>query len=140
MEADELYRAADQQRSVDTATYFVRGYLSQGNYLNSTSLNRGIVITLPDSPKNTTFADSLTTSASCPAYAGPAQLGTTNSNLFRATYQNRTAARLNSFLDGLVLNATDIGVMQDLCGFGWEVSGEKRFCRIFTRTSLSAAS
>ncbi|THU94365.1 hypothetical protein K435DRAFT_860642 [Dendrothele bispora CBS 962.96] len=32
----------------------------------------------------------------------------------------------------LVLGTTDIGVMQDLCGFGSEVSGDHRFCDVFT--------
>ncbi|TCD67470.1 hypothetical protein EIP91_012331 [Steccherinum ochraceum] len=124
--------AANQQRSVDTATYFTRGYLSQGNYLNNTNLNRGTVITLADSPSDSGFADTVTPSASCPAYAGPSAAGGNNSNLFRTTYQNATAARLNFYLDGLVLNATDVGVMQDLCAWSSEISGDLRFCKAFT--------
>ena len=83
---------------------------------------------MPDSV-NFTFADSLTPSAACPLYSG----GDTSvkATVFRATYQGNIANRLNQFLDGLTLNATDIGVMQDLCGFQAEVDGDTRFCDIF---------
>ncbi|RDX54432.1 phosphoglycerate mutase-like protein [Lentinus brumalis] len=120
--------SAGQQRVVDTATYFTLGYLSQGNYLSAADENRGHVITMPDSV-NYTFADSLTPSAGCPAYS----TGDTSSKAttFRGTYQGKIADRLNQYLDGLRLNATDIGVMQDLCGFQAEVSGDTRFCDIF---------
>lgn len=122
-------RSADQQRVLDTATYFTLGYLSQGNYLSASNVNRGQIITTPDSV-NFTFADSLTPSAACPAYKS----GDTSSKagMFRGTYQTKIAARLNKFLDGLALNATDVGVMQDLCGFQAEISGDTRFCDIFT--------
>ncbi len=114
---------------MDTATYFTLGYLSQGNYLSAADENRGHVITMPDSV-NYTFADSLTPSAGCPAYS----TGDTSSKAttFRGTYQGKIADRLNHYLDGLTLNATDIGVMQDLCGFQAEISGDTRFCDIFT--------
>ncbi|KAJ3729666.1 histidine phosphatase superfamily [Lentinula raphanica] len=134
---------AGQQRVVDTATYFLRGYLSDGNYLSDPSLNRGHLVILPDSltaeqainATNGTFADSLTPSASCPPYAILSNNGSQAASTFRDTYQNKTAARLNAFLHGnLSLDATDIGVMQDLCGFGFEISGDRRFCDIFTDT------
>ncbi|KAG6811494.1 hypothetical protein H0H92_007142 [Tricholoma furcatifolium] len=115
--------AASQQRVVDTATYFVRGYLSQGNYLTTPALNRGSVITLPDSV-NLTFANSLTPSAACPNYNGTP--GTTTSSNFRALYQSKIAERLNRYLDGLTLVASDIGIMQDLCGFQAEINGDTR--------------
>ena len=121
-------RAADQQRCVDTANYFTLGYLSQGNYLSAPNANRGHIITSPDSV-NYTFAASLTPSAACPAY--PSGNTASKAGEFRATYQGKIAARLNRFLDGLTLTATDIGVMQDLCGFQAEVSGDTRFCDIF---------
>ncbi|THU89422.1 phosphoglycerate mutase-like protein [Dendrothele bispora CBS 962.96] len=121
-----------QQRVVDTATYFTRGYLSAGNYLTTPSLNRGTLIVLPDSTTNTTFADSLTPSSSCPAYGIFSGNGSSTSDSFRSTFRQGIADRLNRFLDGLVLDTTDIGVMQDLCGFGFEVSGDHRFCDIFT--------
>ncbi len=122
---------------MDTATYFVRGYLSQGNYLSSPGSNRGTVIALVDSAVNTTFADSLTPSSSCPAY-GNGDTGASSANAFRASYQQGIANRLNQFLDGLELNATDIGVMQDLCGFSFEINGDKRFCDIFEGQSVLA--
>ncbi|KAF9443372.1 phosphoglycerate mutase-like protein [Macrolepiota fuliginosa MF-IS2] len=123
---------AGQQRVVDTATYFARGYLSAGNYLDDPSSNRGTLVVLVDSATNTTFADSLTPSSSCPAYGVFGGNGSTTSDAFRATFRPAIADRLNKFLDGLVLDANDIGVMQDLCGFGFEVSGEHRFCDAFT--------
>ncbi|THU96832.1 phosphoglycerate mutase-like protein [Dendrothele bispora CBS 962.96] len=43
--------SAGQQRVVDTATYFTRGYLSAGNYLTTPSLNRG---TPPPTPLSLT--------------------------------------------------------------------------------------
>lgn len=122
-------RSASQQRVSDTATFFTRGYLSQGNYLTAPSSNRGTIISLPDSV-NFTFANSLTPSSGCPAYS-TGDTGSASSNVFRATYQNAIAKRLNKFLDGLTLNATDIGVMQDLCGFQAEVDGDTRFCNVF---------
>ncbi|KAF8211856.1 phosphoglycerate mutase-like protein [Mycena galopus ATCC 62051] len=121
--------AASQQRVLDTATFFTRGYLSQGNYLTALSSNRGSIIALADSV-NFTFANSLTPSTGCPLYEN-GDTGATSANAFRATYQNQIAARLNKFLDGLTLNATDIGVMQDLCGFQAEIDGDTRFCDIF---------
>ncbi|KAF5389787.1 hypothetical protein D9757_006032 [Collybiopsis confluens] len=140
--------SAGQQRVVDTGTYFLRGYLSSGNYLSDISLNRGHLIMLPDSltpaeAANLTmtnggggaFADSLTPSSSCPAYAIYSGNGSTTSGVFKGTYQNQIAERLNGFLGrggNLSFNATDVGVMQDLCGFGFEVSGDERFCEIFT--------
>lgn len=83
---------------------------------------------MPDSV-NFTFADSLTPSTACPPYSQ----GDTSSkaNTFRGTYQSSIANRLNRLLDGLKLDATDIGVMQDLCGFQAEVDGDTRFCEIF---------
>ncbi|KAJ7172166.1 phosphoglycerate mutase-like protein [Mycena filopes] len=121
--------SAAQQRVLDTATYFARGYLSQGNYLTTPSSNRGTIISLPDSV-NFTFANSLTPSTGCPAYA-TGDTGAATSAAFRATYQNSIAARLNKFLDGLTITATDIGVMQDLCGFQAEIDGDTRFCDVF---------
>ncbi|KAF8056540.1 phosphoglycerate mutase-like protein [Lyophyllum atratum] len=121
--------SASQQRVLDTATYFMRGYLSQGNYHTAPDLNHGSIISLPDSV-NFTFADSLTPSAACPAY-NTGNTGSAKSNTFRATYQTRIAQRLNKFVDGLTLTAADIGVMQDLCGFSAEVSGDTRFCDVF---------
>ncbi|OBZ78367.1 Acid phosphatase PHO1 [Grifola frondosa] len=116
------------QRVVDTATYFAHGYLSQGNYVSAPGENRGTVVTMPDSV-NFTFADSLTPSNGCPAYGG----GDTSAkaNTFRASYQGKIAARLNQFLDGLVLDDSDVGIMQDLCGFQAEISGDTRFCDVF---------
>ncbi|VDC05071.1 unnamed protein product [Peniophora sp. CBMAI 1063] len=121
--------SAGQQRVVDTATYFVRGYLSQGNYIGLTDENQGTIITLPDSV-NYTFANSLTPSAACPNYAGGAN--STIVNDFRASYRTGQAERLNKFLDGLVLNEDDVGVMGDLCGFQAALNGDTRFCKIFT--------
>lgn len=124
-----INRSAGQQRVVDTATYFLRGYLSQGNYLNDTSKNRGTIFFMPDSVLPT-GADSLTASAACPAYSG--NNGTNLSNAFRASYQPAIAARINTMLDGLALNGTDIGVMQDLCGFGFVINGNPEWCHVFT--------
>ncbi|KAL0956701.1 hypothetical protein HGRIS_002824 [Hohenbuehelia grisea] len=122
--------SASQQRVVDTAAYYARGYLSQGSYIASPDLNRGFIVSLPDSVKDTS-ANSLTPSASCPAYAS-GDHGSTMAALFRATYQNQIASRLNrDFLDGLELNAADVGVMQDLCGFSDEINGDQRFCNVF---------
>ncbi|KAJ7047140.1 phosphoglycerate mutase-like protein [Mycena alexandri] len=121
--------SASQQRVLDTATFFTRGYLSQGNYLTTPSLNRGTIISLPDSV-NFTFANSLTPSTGCPTYS-TGDTSAVTSTAFRATYQSAIAARLNKFLDGLTLDATDIGVMQDLCGFQTEISGDTRFCHVF---------
>ncbi|KAH9896773.1 phosphoglycerate mutase-like protein [Cubamyces lactineus] len=122
---------AGQQRVVDTATYFLQGYLSQGNYLSNSAENRGIVIAMPDSV-NYTFADSLTPSSGCPAYS----TGDTSAkaSIFRATYQGKIASRLNRFLDGLELADSDVGVMQDLCGFQAEINGDTRFCDVFTES------
>lgn len=38
-------------------------------------------------------------------------------------------------LKGLTLEAGDVGAMQDLCGFGFVIDGDKRFCDIFTGAS-----
>ncbi|KAJ7085762.1 phosphoglycerate mutase-like protein [Mycena belliarum] len=121
--------SAAQQRVLDTATFFARGYLAQGNYLAAPSSNRGSIITLPDSV-NYTFANSLTPSTGCPLYK-TGDTGASSADAFRATYQNATANRLNTFLDGLALNASDIGAMQDLCGFQAEINGDTRFCDVF---------
>ncbi|KAG6874755.1 hypothetical protein C0992_006674 [Termitomyces sp. T32_za158] len=122
--------AASQQRCVDTANFFLRGYLSQGDYLTALNENRGSIITLADSV-NFTFANSLTASAACPAYNGPASAGATFASNFRAMYQPKIAARLNRDLEGLTLDPTDIGVMQDLCGLKAEINGDTRFCDVF---------
>ena len=90
---------------------------------------------MPDSV-NFTFADSLTSSNGCPNFNN-GNNGTNQSTAFRATYQPRIADRLNRFLDGLTLDPTDIGVMQDLCGFQDEVNGDTRFCNIFEGKFLS---
>jgi acid phosphatase len=92
-------------------------------------LNRGTIITLPDSV-NFTFANSLTPGNGCPLYptGDKSALATT----FRASYQPAIAQRLNTMLDGLELNATDIGPMMDLCGFQTVINGNTEFCGIFT--------
>ncbi|EIN09821.1 phosphoglycerate mutase-like protein [Punctularia strigosozonata HHB-11173 SS5] len=120
--------SAGQQRVIDTANYFVQGYLSQGNYLSNTSENRGTIISLPDSV-NYTFANSLTPSSACPSYSSGDRSAVATT--FRANYQPSIAKRLNKFLDGLTLNSTSIGPMQDLCGFQTEVNGDSRFCDVF---------
>ncbi|KAF7295439.1 Phosphoglycerate mutase-like protein [Mycena indigotica] len=120
--------SAGQQRVVDTATFFGRGYLSQGNYLTQPSSNRAHVFVLPDSV-NYTFANSLTPSSGCPLY--PTGDTSAVAGTFRAAYQGQIAARLNKFLEGLTLTASDIGVMQDLCGFQTEIDGDSRFCDVF---------
>ncbi|KAH9919490.1 phosphoglycerate mutase-like protein [Epithele typhae] len=120
--------AAGQQRVMDTATWFVHGYLSAGNYLSTTDANRGHIVTMPDSV-NYTFADSLTPSAACPTYKSGDKSSLADS--YRALFRPAIAARLNKYLDGLELDETDIGVMQDLCGFQTEVSGDHRFCDVF---------
>lgn len=38
-------------------------------------------------------------------------------------------------LKGLTLEAGDVGAMQDLCGFGFVIDGDKRFCDVFTGAS-----
>ncbi|KAI0366019.1 phosphoglycerate mutase-like protein [Pilatotrama ljubarskyi] len=120
--------AAGQQRVVDTATYFLQGYLSQGSYHTTRTENRGIIVAMPDSV-NYTFADSLTPSNGCPTYG----TGDTSAkaSTFRSKYRGKIAARLNHYLENLALNDSDIGVMQDLCGFQAEVNGDTRFCEIF---------
>ena len=107
----------------------MHGYLSAGNYLSATNENRGKIVVTPDSV-NYTFADSLTPSSGCPAYS----TGDTSAkaSIFRATYQKKIASRLNRFLDGLELADSDVGVMQDLCGFQAEINGDTRFCDVFT--------
>ncbi|KAI0635070.1 phosphoglycerate mutase-like protein [Trametes polyzona] len=121
--------AAGQQRVVDTAAYFLQGYLSQGNYLAAPSESRGTIVSMPDSV-NYTFADSLTPSNGCPRYkSGDSSFRASD---FRATYQEKVASRINRYLDGLTLNSSDVGVMQDLCGFQAEVNGDTRFCDLFT--------
>ncbi|CDO77556.1 hypothetical protein BN946_scf184912.g55 [Trametes cinnabarina] len=86
---------------------------------------------MPDSV-NCTFADSLTPSTGCPAYGGGDS--SFKAQDFRAAYQPAVADRLNQYLEGLTLNSSDIGVMQDLCGFQAEIDGDTRFCDIFTET------
>lgn len=125
-------RAASQQRVLDTATWFMQGYLSKGNYLTATNENRGKIVTTPDSVSYT-FADSLTPSSGCPTYKSGDK--SSNADTFRALYRPNVAKRLNKYLDGLTLNASDIGVMQDLCGFQTEVNGDSRFCDIFEGVS-----
>ncbi|KAL4255725.1 histidine acid phosphatase family protein [Pleurotus pulmonarius] len=122
--------SASQQRVLDTGAYFLRGYLSQGSYNSDLSLNRGFTISLPDSVNNT-FADSLTPSTSFPLYTS-GDRGSAMASQFRATYLPNIARRLNQhFLDGLVLDPVDVGIMQDLCGFSAEINGDTRFCNIF---------
>lgn len=84
---------------------------------------------MPDSV-NYTYADSLTSSNGCPNYAS-GNNGSATSTAFRATYQATIAKRLNRYLNGLTLVNTDIGVMQDLCGFQTEINGNSQFCDIF---------
>ncbi|KAI0034866.1 phosphoglycerate mutase-like protein [Vararia minispora EC-137] len=120
--------AAGQQRVVDTATYFMRGYLSQGNYIGLSNENQGTVVILPDSV-NYTSANSLTPSAACPKYSSG--VNSTVVDNFHASYRSGIAKRLNEFLHGLVLDANDVGVMGDLCGFQAALNGDTRFCNIF---------
>jgi acid phosphatase len=123
-------RAASQQRVVDTSFYFLNGYLSQGNFLANTTSNRGMIITLPDSV-NFTFANSLTPGNGCPLFETGDRSALANT--FRASYQSAVAERLNTMLDGLVLNSTDIGPMMDLCGFQTVINGNDEFCHVFNR-------
>ena len=113
---------------LDTASYFLRGYLSQGNYLGNTTANRGSTISLPDSV-NYTYANSLTPSSSCKLYSSGDKSSYATS--YRANYRPAVATRLNRWLNGLVLDASDVGVMQDLCGFQTALNGDSRFCDIF---------
>jgi hypothetical protein len=130
-------RAASQQRVIDTSLHFLNGYLSQGNFLHNTTLNRGMIVTLPDSV-NFTFANSLTPGNGCPLFETgdkSALAGT-----FRASYQRGVAKRLNKMLDGLQLNSTDVGPMMDLCGFQTVINGNQEFCSVFERMSKSSTS
>jgi acid phosphatase len=127
-----LFRSAGQQRCVDTATFFARGYMSQGNYMNASSENRATVIALSDSASGAPWADSLTPSSSCLVYSNASSNGGTYSDAYRALFRPDITKRLNKLISGdFNLTDSDIGVMQDLCGFGYEVSGEHRFCDVF---------
>ncbi|KIY43671.1 phosphoglycerate mutase-like protein, partial [Fistulina hepatica ATCC 64428] len=121
--------SAGEQRVIDTSAYFTRGYLSDGNYLDDLSENRGQIVALPDSV-NYTFANSLTPGSSCPPFTNT-DTGSSSADTFRATYQSTVAARLNQYLDGLTLDASDIGVMGDLCGYEAAIDGDTRFCGVF---------
>jgi acid phosphatase len=90
-----------------------------------------MIVTLPDSV-NFTFANSLTPGSGCPLY--PTGDKSALANTFRASYQPAVAQRLNTMLDGLELNSTDIGPMMDLCGFQTVINGNKEFCNIFIGT------
>ncbi|KIJ52658.1 hypothetical protein M422DRAFT_776265 [Sphaerobolus stellatus SS14] len=117
--------AASQQRVVDTANFFLSGYLSSGHY-NVASLEHLVI--LPDSV-NFTFANSLTPSAGCPNYVNNDTVGSN----YRAAFQPAVTTRLNKLLDGLTLVDTDIGVMMDLCAYQTEIAGSSPFCDVFTQ-------
>jgi acid phosphatase len=106
--------------------YFLDGYLSQGNFYGNKTLNRGMIVALPGSV-NFTFVNSLTPGNGCPLFASG---GSPLANTFRASFQPVVADRLNAMLDGLKLNATDIGTMMDLCGFETVINGNEEFCSI----------
>lgn len=57
------------------------------------------------------YANSLTATNGCSNFAENDTLAST----YRSAYQPAIATRLNKYLDGLVLTATDIGPMMDLC-------------------------
>ncbi|KAF8515380.1 phosphoglycerate mutase-like protein [Hysterangium stoloniferum] len=121
---DMIVWAASQQRVVDTASFWLSGYLSSGHY-DVPSLER--IVLLPDSV-NFTFANSLTASAACPNYVNNVTLGSN----FRAAMRPPITARLNKFLNGIALTDSDVGIMMDLCPFETEIQGTSSFCDIFT--------
>jgi hypothetical protein len=124
-------RSAAQQRVVDTSYNFINGYLSQGNFLANSTMNRGMIVVLPDSV-NFTFANSLTPGSGCPLY--PTGDKSALAGIFQASFDPAVAKRLNAMLDGLQLNSTDIGPMMDLCGFQTVINGNDEFCRVFNGT------
>lgn len=73
-----------------------------------------------------TYANSLTATNGCSNFAENDTLAST----YRSAYQPAIATRLNKYLDGLVLTATDIGPMMDLCGYQSEILGYSPFCDI----------
>lgn len=89
----------------------------------------GKIIALPDSVKYT-YSNSLTPSAACPNYAKGSN--STIVNNFRASYRSGQVERLNRYLNGLVLDQNDVGIMGDLCGFLGALNGDTRFCDVFT--------
>ncbi|KAK4699832.1 acid phosphatase, partial [Phenoliferia sp. Uapishka_3] len=118
--------SASQQRVVDTAQWFLDGYLSQGHY-NISDL--GKIVLMADSV-NYTYANSLTPTNSCPKFAENDTLGSN----YRAAYKPAIVTRLNRYLDGLTLDVTDVGKMMDLCGYQTEISGYSPFCDVFTES------
>ncbi|KAF8588893.1 phosphoglycerate mutase-like protein [Ramaria rubella] len=116
--------AASEQRVLDTAFFWISGYLSSGHY-NVSSLSR--IVSLPDSV-NFTFANSLTASAACPNYVNNVTL----SSNFKAAFLPAITKRLNKFLEGLTLTDSDTSIMMDLCPYQTEISGNSQFCNIFT--------
>lgn len=90
-----------------------------------------MITIFPDSV-NYTFTESLTPSAACPIYATYAN-GSAQSAYYKTLYQQQIADRLNTFIDGnLTIVPSDVGTMQDLCGYGYVINGDKRFCDLFT--------
>ncbi|KZO96059.1 phosphoglycerate mutase-like protein [Calocera viscosa TUFC12733] len=124
--------SAAQERVLATAANFLRGYLAQGSYVNNATLNRGAIVSMPDSV-NWTSADSLTFTNGCPNYSNGDQSGPMKA-VWSNLWQPRVAARLNSlYVQGeLNFTASDVSVMGDLCGFSAEVDGDTRFCDILT--------
>lgn len=116
--------AASQQRCVDTAQWFLQGYLSPGHY-NVESL--GKIVKMADSV-NYTFANSLTATNSCPRYV----TNETFADNYRTSYRSAITSRLNQYIRGYELTEADIGAMMDLCGFQTEIAGSSPFCDVFT--------
>ncbi|KZT75145.1 phosphoglycerate mutase-like protein [Daedalea quercina L-15889] len=121
-----VFRTTSENRMVESAIHFAAGFFGVSDY--QTSYHQEIII------ENSGFNNTLAPWNACPnsndAIAG--DLGGYASGNWTQIYLNATTSRLQQYITGLNLTATDVYAMQELCAYETVALGYSQFCGLFT--------
>ncbi|KJE04504.1 acid phosphatase [Cryptococcus gattii NT-10] len=121
-----VFRTESQDRMVKTAENFAAGFFGVPEYLDQVSIE----LMVETSGVNNTGAPYETCPNSNVASRG--SLGSTAASAFAKQAFNGTVSRLQSNVNGVQFDATDIIDMLQLCSYETDALGYSAFCGLFT--------
>lgn len=129
--------ASDCVRVIETARYFVTGFLGldwDSSSLKTTAAKAQLHV-IPETPDR--GADTLTPGDTCLKYRQDMQTGhdygLIQLSKFRSTYLPAIAARFQAQNPGIRFTDEEVYSMQEMCGFEILVRGSSPWCDVFTQ-------
>ncbi|KAK5114951.1 hypothetical protein LTR85_009989 [Meristemomyces frigidus] len=115
-------------RVVDSAKLFARGYLGP-----NATVDGSVYVLNQTDPRS--VANSLAPSDLCATYDDNS--GGENATIWAGTYLPPIVDRINSLLEGLQFNSSDVVLFPYLCGFETQITGRRSpWCDTFTETEI----